>query len=272
MPDHARSPDPFTCAGPLPRCPMDKLKIAGGRPLAGEVADRRRQERGAADPGRRPADVPSRCTSTTCRNSHDIGTMARLLRGMGVHVERDGETVSLHAARLDNTDAPYELVKTMRASILVLGPLVARFGEARVSLPGGCAIGARPVDQHSRASQAMGAEIAHRGRLHRRRAAAAAAGRAHRHRHGDGDRHREPDDGRRLADGTTVIENAAREPEVVDLANCLIAMGAQDRGRRHRPHHDRGRRARCTARATRHARPHRGRHLPRARRRPAAAT
>src|SRR5512134_4136229 len=148
--------------------------------------------------------------------------------GIGVTLD-DGMAVELNAARLDNPVAPYDLVKTMRASILVLGPLLARLGEARVSLPGGCAIGLRPVDQHIKGLQAMGAEIEiHKGYVHAR------AGRLR---------------GARvvmdlvtvtgtenlmmaatLADGTTVLENAAREPEVVDLAECLVAMGARITG------------------------------------------
>src|SRR5690606_29251473 len=170
-------------------------------------------------------------TFTNVPQLNDIGTLLRLIAQMGVKVERDAAagTVTLDASALDNPVAPYELVKTMRASILVLGPLVARCGEARVSLPGGCAIGARPVDQHIKGLQAMGADVrVEHGYVHatvpRLKGARlftdmvtvtgtenlmmAAA----------------------LADGETVIENAAREPEVVDLANCLVAMGAQISG------------------------------------------
>ena len=160
----------------------------------------------------------------------DVTTMLTLLAQMGVEVSLDEKLgVGLTAAKLHNLSAPYELVKTMRASILVLGPMVARFGEARVSLPGGCAIGQRPVDQHIKGLQAMGAQIEiEQGYIHAR------AGRLK---------------GARivmdlvtvtgtenlmmaatLADGTTVIENAAREPEVVDLAECLNAMGARIKG------------------------------------------
>jgi UDP-N-acetylglucosamine 1-carboxyvinyltransferase len=159
----------------------------------------------------------------------DVATALRLLRQMGVVAERDGETVRVSAAAVDRTEAPYDLVKTMRAAILVLGPLVARFGQARVSLPGGCAIGARPVDQHIKGLEAMGARIridggyliAEATRLRGTRIVTdmvtvtgtenlmmAAT----------------------LADGETVIENAAREPEVVDLANALRAMGARIEG------------------------------------------
>jgi UDP-N-acetylglucosamine 1-carboxyvinyltransferase len=165
----------------------------------------------------------------------DITTMSRLLRGMGVTVERSGTDVSLRAAAIGATEAPYELVKTMRASVLVLGPLLTRFGQARVSLPGGCAIGARPVDQHIKGLQALGAEIAiEHGYIVA--TAPRVAGRARLR-------------GARivtdmvtvtgtenlmmaatLAEGETVIENAAREPEVVDLARCLSAMGAQIAG------------------------------------------
>ena len=207
---------------------MDKLLIEGGARLSGEVAIS----------GAKNAALPILCAAlltaepVTFRNVprlNDIDTLLELLGQMGVKVARDGDAVTLDAAGLNNPVAPYEMVKTMRASILVLGPLVARCGEARVSLPGGCAIGARPVDQHIKGLQAMGAEVrVEHGYVHatvpRLRGARlftdmvtvtgtenlmmAAA----------------------LADGETVIENAAREPEVVDLANCLVAMGAQISG------------------------------------------
>ena len=134
----------------------------------------------------------------------DVATMGKLLTGMGAAFERiNGDTVRICAAGVTSTEAPYELVKTMRASILVLGPLTARFGSAKVSLPGGCAIGARPVDQHIKALKTLGADIA----IDHGYVMAAV-----------------------LAEGTTVIENAAREPEIVDLAAMLNAMGAKIRG------------------------------------------
>jgi UDP-N-acetylglucosamine 1-carboxyvinyltransferase len=218
---------------------MDKLLIAGGRPLAGEVAIS----------GAKNAALPILCAALLTREPvtfthvprlNDIGTMLKLLAQMGVKVERQveakvgaGETVTLDASALDKPVAPYEMVKTMRASILVLGPLVARMGEAKVSLPGGCAIGARPVDQHIKGLTAMGAEVnVEQGYVLAK--CSAANGKLK---------------GARLftdmvtvtgtenlmmaaclADGETVIENAAREPEVVDLANCLVAMGAQISG------------------------------------------
>jgi UDP-N-acetylglucosamine 1-carboxyvinyltransferase len=207
---------------------MDKLLIAGGLPLRGEIAIS----------GAKNAALPLLTTAlltrepVTFRNVpdlNDIATMLRLLAQMGVAVDRQGDSVSLDAAAVDNLVAPYEMVKTMRASILVLGPLLARAGEARVSLPGGCAIGARPVDQHIKGLQAMGAEIAvEQGYVHARARRLKGA--------------RLFTDmvtvtgtenlmmAACLADGNTVIENAAREPEVVDLANCLIAMGAQISG------------------------------------------
>jgi UDP-N-acetylglucosamine 1-carboxyvinyltransferase len=207
---------------------MDKLLIEGGHRLHGE----------AEMSGAKNAALPILCaalltreplTLTNVPQLNDIGTMLKLLVQMGVAVQRDGSTVTLDASGLNNPVAPYEMVKTMRASILVLGPLVARCGEARVSLPGGCAIGARPVDQHIKGLQAMGAEVAVEqgyvvARTSRLKGARlftdmvtvtgtenlmmAAV----------------------LADGETVIENAAREPEVVDLANCLVAMGARISG------------------------------------------
>ncbi|PKO52305.1 MAG: UDP-N-acetylglucosamine 1-carboxyvinyltransferase, partial [Betaproteobacteria bacterium HGW-Betaproteobacteria-21] len=207
---------------------MDKLLIEGGYRLSGEVAIS----------GAKNAALPILCaallsaepvTFTNVPQLKDIGTLLELLGQMGVKVARDGGTITLDAAVVDNPVAPYEMVKTMRASILVLGPLVARCGEARVSLPGGCAIGARPVDQHIKGLQAMGAEVAvEHGYVHAKvprlkgarlftdmvtvtgteNLMMAAC----------------------LADGDTVIENAAREPEIVDLANCLVAMGAQISG------------------------------------------
>ena len=131
-----------------------------------------------------------------CRICSDVTTMLNLLGGMGVAVSLDEKLgLELDAGRLHTPLAPYELVKTMRASILVLGPLLARCGEARVSLPGGCAIGQRPVDQHIKGLQAMGADIrVEHGYIIAQRQAP--EGRAHLHRHGHRHRHREPDDGR----------------------------------------------------------------------------
>ncbi|MCX7169680.1 MAG: UDP-N-acetylglucosamine 1-carboxyvinyltransferase, partial [Proteobacteria bacterium] len=207
---------------------MDKLLIEGGVPLHGE----------AAISGAKNAALPLLCaalllreplTLTNVPNLNDVGTMLKLLAQMGVKVSRDAATVTLDAAGLNNPVAPYELVKTMRASILVLGPLTARAGEAKVSLPGGCAIGARPVDQHIKGLAAMGTEVSvEHGYVHTRAARLKGA--------------RLFTDmvtvtgtenlmmAACLADGETVIENAAREPEVVDLANCLVSMGAQISG------------------------------------------
>jgi UDP-N-acetylglucosamine 1-carboxyvinyltransferase len=208
---------------------MDKFRISGGRPLEGEVHIS----------GAKNAALPILCAALLTERPlslenvpqlMDVTTMAKLLAQMGVEIgARSGGRVELRAARLANPAAPYELVKTMRASVLVLGPLLARCGEASVSLPGGCAIGQRPVDQHIKGLQAMGASIAvEHGYIH------ASANRLR---------------GARivmdlvtvtgtenlmmaatLAEGTTVLENAAREPEVVDLARCLAAMGARIEG------------------------------------------
>jgi UDP-N-acetylglucosamine 1-carboxyvinyltransferase len=138
---------------------MDKLLIRGGRTLRGEVLIS----------GAKNAALPELCAAlltaqpVTLRNVpqlQDVATMLKLIRNMGVTAERSADgTVQLDASTLDKPEAPYELVKTMRASVLALGPLLARFGQARVSLPGGCAIGSRPVDQHIKGMQAMGAEI-----------------------------------------------------------------------------------------------------------------
>jgi UDP-N-acetylglucosamine 1-carboxyvinyltransferase len=207
---------------------VDKLRIRGRRPLEGEVRVS----------GAKNAALPIMCaallTAEPLRVSNvprlmDVATMAKLLAQMGVSVERRENEVALQAKEIGAPVAPYELVRTMRASVLVLGPLVARCGQAKVSLPGGCAIGQRPVDQHVKGLQAMGATIAiEHGYMH------AAAQRLR---------------GARivmdmvtvtgtenlmmaatLAEGTTLLENAAREPEVVDLARCLQAMGARIEG------------------------------------------
>ncbi len=173
---------------------MDKLVINGGVPLSGEIRIS----------GAKNAALPILCagilTAETLQvqnvpHLRDVTTTLSLLAQMGIEVSLDENGgVSLTAAHLHNRVAPYELVKTMRASILVLGPLLARFGEARVSLPGGCAIGLRPVDQHIKGLQAMGAEIAiEHGYIHA--TAAAAEGCPHRDGSGDGNRHRESDDG-----------------------------------------------------------------------------
>jgi len=207
---------------------VDKLRIQGGAPLRGEVRAS----------GAKNAALPLLCASllspepltlTNVPRLNDVRTMESLLAQMGValDVSKPG-TVALDAARIDWPLAPYELVKTMRASILALGPLLARCGEARVSLPGGCAIGLRPVDQHVKGLEAMGAaiDLDHgyinaKGKLRGAKVVfdmptvtgtenllMAAT----------------------LAEGTTTLENAAREPEIVDLARCLIAMGARVTG------------------------------------------
>ena len=210
---------------------MDKLLIRGGRRLEGTVTIS----------GAKNAALPELCATlltaepVTLRNLprlHDVSTALKLLASLGVVVDRHADrpdTATLNAGRLTSREASYELVKTMRASILVLGPLLARFGEARVSLPGGCAIGSRPVDQHIKGLQAMGAEItvehgyivARAKRLQGARITTdmvtvtgtenllmAAT----------------------LAEGETILENAAQEPEIPDLAEMLIGMGAKIEG------------------------------------------
>lgn len=208
---------------------MDKLRITGGSPLHGEISIS----------GAKNSALPILCASLLTADTltlsnvphlNDTATMLRLLGQMDVHAQRgeDG-VVTLRADKVGKLEAPYELVKTMRASILVLGPLVARFGEARVSLPGGCSIGQRPVDQHIKGLAALGAEISIEhgfvvARAKRLKGASvrtdmvtvtgtenllmAAV----------------------LAEGQTVLENAACEPEVVDLAELLIKMGARIQG------------------------------------------
>jgi UDP-N-acetylglucosamine 1-carboxyvinyltransferase len=211
---------------------MDKLLIRGGRELRGEVPIS----------GAKNAALPELCAALLTADPvvlenvprlQDVATMVTLVKNMGVQVERDEQRVRIDASGLHFPEAPYELVKTMRASVLALGPLLARFGEATVSLPGGCAIGSRPVDQHIKGMQAMGAEIVvehgymiaklPKGRDRLKGAAIrtdmitvtgtenflmAAS----------------------LAEGETVLENAAQEPEITDLADMLIKMGAKIEG------------------------------------------
>lgn len=204
---------------------MDKLLIRGGRRLAGEIEIA----------GAKNAALPILCAGLLTADTlalanvpklQDVATMQKLLRQMGLAIEQKGATLELCGRDVAKLEAPYEMVKTMRASILVLGPLLARFGEAKVSLPGGCAIGSRPVDQHIKGLQAMGAEIRiEAGYIYAKAKRLKGA--------------RIVTDmitvtgtenllmAATLADGVTVLENAAREPEVSDLANLLVAMGAK---------------------------------------------
>ncbi|MDO5767966.1 MAG: UDP-N-acetylglucosamine 1-carboxyvinyltransferase [Psychrobacter sp.] len=210
---------------------MDQFLIKGASRIAGEVTIS----------GAKNAALPLLAamilakTPTTLHNVpslQDVRTLIQLISGLGVVIKKEGNTVTCNTKTIDNFYAPYDLVKTMRASILVLGPLLARFGEAEVSLPGGCAIGSRPVDQHLKAFEAMGAEITVENGYVKAKA---------------------PKGGRligcqhtfdmvtvggtenvimaaALARGVTQLENCAREPEVVDLANMLVAMGAKISG------------------------------------------
>ena len=209
---------------------MEKLKVTGGCRLSGEV------KASGAKNATLPIIAASLLTAddlvlNNVPHLSDIRTMGRLLSGLGVKVERqdDSETVRLNAKDLTTLTAPYDLVKTMRASIVTLGPMVARFGEARVSLPGGCAIGARPVDQHIKGLQTLGAEVV----IDHGYVVAKAKRLKGAHIVTDMVTVTGTENllmAATLAEGTTVIENAAREPEVVDLANCLNAMGAKIRG------------------------------------------
>jgi UDP-N-acetylglucosamine 1-carboxyvinyltransferase len=208
---------------------MEKLRIVGGQPLQGEITIS----------GAKNAALPILCAGLlTAETLHltnvpqldDVCTTQKLLQQMGAHIQTDNiHTVDITAAALTQLEAPYELVKTMRASILVLGPILARFGEAKVSLPGGCAIGQRPIDQHIRGLEAMGARIIiEHGYVHAQATRLKGA-------------HIVMDVctvtgtenllmAATLAEGVTILENAAHEPEIVDLANCLISMGAKISG------------------------------------------
>ncbi len=207
---------------------MDALRIRGGAPLTGTIQVS----------GSKNAALPALAASLLCEGVHeltrvpdlaDVKTLLGLLQSMGATSTRDGDAVRIDATKVDNLEAPYDLVRTMRASILVLGPLVARFGRAKVSLPGGCAIGARPIDQHLKGLERLGARItlehgyvlADCDKLHgaevlfdmptvtgTENLMLAAT----------------------LAEGTTVLRNAAREPEITDLAELLGTMGARVEG------------------------------------------
>jgi UDP-N-acetylglucosamine 1-carboxyvinyltransferase len=207
---------------------MQKLAIQGGTKLHGEVRIS----------GAKNAALPIMCASlltadelhlSNLPDMHDVKTMEKLLAQMGVNISATSQVATFNGAQVDKLEAPYDMVKTMRAAILVLGPLVARFGEARVSLPGGCAIGSRPVDLHIKGLQAMGAEIhIEHGYIH-------ATAKRLKGAHISFDLVSVTGTenlmmAATLAEGETVLENAAREPEVVDLANCLIAMGAKIKG------------------------------------------
>jgi UDP-N-acetylglucosamine 1-carboxyvinyltransferase len=207
---------------------MDKLQIVGGKRLDGQIAIS----------GAKNAALPILCAGlltagdlelSNVPHLHDVKTMLALLGQTGLKISQTDDRVILNGSAINKLEAPYEMVKTMRASILVLGPLLARFGEAKVSLPGGCAIGSRPVDQHIKGLEALGAEITIEGgyiyakckKLRGTRIVTdmitvtgtenllmAAT----------------------LAEGETILENAAREPEVTDLAHLLVAMGAKIEG------------------------------------------
>lgn len=208
---------------------MDKFLITGGVKLEGEV--RISGAKNAALPllaATILADSP--ITITNVPNLKDVNTLVKLIGGLGVTISYENDTVKADTSTLDNQFAPYELVKTMRASILVLGPLLARYGNAKVSLPGGCAIGSRPVDQHLKALEALGAHIeVENGYVH-----ASVDGRL---KGGEVVFDMVTVGGTEnilmaaaLADGITTIRNAAREPEITDLAQMLIKMGAKIEG------------------------------------------
>jgi UDP-N-acetylglucosamine 1-carboxyvinyltransferase len=209
---------------------MDKLMIRGGAPLKGEI--RISGAKNSALPILAATLLSDRpVTLANIPHLHDITTMIELLGCLGVRVVVDEKMrVEVDSGTIENFTAPYDLVKTMRASILVLGPLLARFGEANVSFPGGCAIGSRPVDLHLRGLEMLGADIDIEGGYIRARAPNGLVG-----------SHIFLDTvtvggtenlmmAAALARGRTVIENAAREPEIVDLANCINALGGHVEG------------------------------------------
>ncbi len=207
---------------------MDKIVIPGGQELRGTVHVS----------GAKNAALPLICAALLAPGKHrfsnvprlrDIDTVEKLLSALGVRITREGDLLEADASNIDNFEAPYDVVRTMRASVLVLGPLLARFGRARVSLPGGCAIGARPIDLHTKGLKAMGAEIELEEGYLNAKAQQLVGTRIHLDL---------PTVGgtenllmaATLAKGETVLENAACEPEIVDLAEALKSMGARIEG------------------------------------------
>ena len=210
---------------------MDKIRVVGGRPLSGEI-----QISGAKNacltlmPATLLSEEP--LTLTNAPRLSDIATLTQLLESLGAEVTSmaDGKVLALSSHGISSQHADYDIVRRMRASILVLGPLLARFGEAQVSLPGGCAIGARPVDLHLKALEAMGATLDLRDGYVHATAPGGLRGARFRFAFASVGATENALMAATLAKGTTVLENVAREPEIVDLAQCLRAMGAQIEG------------------------------------------
>lgn len=208
---------------------MQKIIVTGGQALNGEVAIS--GAKNAVLPilcATLLADAPVRITNVP--RLHDVLTTAKLLAGLGAGVVHEGDAMTVDPRSVDSHVAPYELVKTMRASVLVLGPLLAKFGDAEVSLPGGCAIGSRPVDLHIKGLQALGAEITVDHGFIKARSDGRLKGAKHVFQMVSVGATENVMMAAALADGTTVLENAAMEPEIVDLADCLNAMGAKVSG------------------------------------------
>ncbi len=208
---------------------MQKIIVTGGQVLNGEVAIS--GAKNAVLPilcATLLADAPVRIINVP--RLHDVLTTAKLLAGLGAGVVHEGDAMNVDPRSVNSHVAPYELVKTMRASVLVLGPLLAKFGDAEVSLPGGCAIGSRPVDLHIKGLQALGAEITVDHGFIKARSNGRLKGAKHVFQMVSVGATENVMMAAALADGTTVLENAAMEPEIVDLADCLNAMGAKISG------------------------------------------
>ena len=208
---------------------MQKIIVTGGARLAGEV--RISGAKNAVLPilcATLLADSPVRISNVP--RLHDVLTTARLLAGLGAGVQHEGDAMTVDPRSVNSHVAPYELVKTMRASVLVLGPLLAKFGDAEVSLPGGCAIGSRPVDLHIKGLQALGAEITVDHGFIKARCNGRLKGARHVFEMVSVGATENVLMAAALAEGTSVLENAAMEPEIVDLAECLNAMGARISG------------------------------------------
>ena len=208
---------------------MQKIVVTGGARLEGDV--RISGAKNAVLPilcATLLADAPVRITNVP--RLHDVFTTAKLLAGLGAGIVHEGDAMTVDPRSVNSHIAPYELVKTMRASVLVLGPLLAKFGDAEVSLPGGCAIGSRPVDLHIKGLQALGAEISVDHGFIKARSNGRLKGARHVFELVSVGATENVLMAAALAEGTTVLENAAMEPEIVDLADCLVAMGARIEG------------------------------------------
>lgn len=215
----------------LPASPLDKIRVRGGNPLNGEISVSGAKNAALKLMSAALLTGESLYLENAPNALRDIRSQSDLLEYLGCAVKREDRLMALNASTVDNFTAPYELVRKMRTSILVLGPLLARFGQARVSLPGGCAIGTRPVDLHLKGLEEMGADITiEEGYINAKAPAGGLQGATIRFPKVSVGATENLMMAATLAKGTTTLVNAAREPEISDLGECLIKMGAKISG------------------------------------------